>query len=72
MGSVLLKKLFLFFYIYAIKLSIFRTGSNPHASRFVSLTSLDFDGGGALVSSSVQILLPDLKPDQTSLRALHT
>ncbi|XP_045454107.1 unconventional myosin-XVIIIa-like [Melitaea cinxia] len=49
-----------------------RTGSNPHASRFVSLTSLDFDGGGALVSSSVQILLPDLKPDQTSLRALHT
>ncbi|XP_045770484.1 unconventional myosin-XVIIIa isoform X3 [Maniola jurtina] len=49
-----------------------RTGSNPHASRFVSLTSLDFDGGGALVSASVQILLPDLKPDQTALRALHT
>ncbi|XP_052739018.1 unconventional myosin-XVIIIa isoform X2 [Bicyclus anynana] len=49
-----------------------RTGSNPHASRFVSLTSLDFDGGGALVSASVQILLPDLKPEQTALRALHT
>ncbi|XP_069357170.1 unconventional myosin-XVIIIa isoform X4 [Maniola hyperantus] len=49
-----------------------RTGSNPHASRFVSLTSLDFDGGGALVSASVQILLPDLKPDQAALRALHT
>ncbi|CAH0713656.1 unnamed protein product, partial [Brenthis ino] len=49
-----------------------RTGSNSYASRFVSLTSLDFDGGGALVSASVQILLPDLKPDQTALRALHT
>nr|XP_026488065.1 unconventional myosin-XVIIIa [Vanessa tameamea] len=49
-----------------------RTGSNPHASRFVSLTSLDFDGGGALVSASVQVLLPDLKPDQAALRALHT
>ncbi|XP_037872531.1 unconventional myosin-XVIIIa isoform X1 [Bombyx mori] len=49
-----------------------RTGSNPHASRFVSLTSLDFDGGGALVSASVQTLLPDFKPGQTTLRALHT
>ncbi|XP_072934275.1 unconventional myosin-XVIIIa [Epargyreus clarus] len=49
-----------------------RTGSNPHASRFVSLTSLDFDGGGALVSASVQTLLPDLRPDQTPIRALHT
>ncbi|XP_053617561.1 unconventional myosin-XVIIIa isoform X2 [Plodia interpunctella] len=48
-----------------------RTTSNPHASRFVSLTSLDFDGGGALVSASVQTLLPDLKPGQTQLRALH-
>ncbi|KAH9643524.1 hypothetical protein HF086_015672 [Spodoptera exigua] len=49
-----------------------RTGSNPHASRFVSLTSLDFDGGGALAAASVQILLPDLKPGQAPLRALHT
>ncbi|XP_050353140.1 unconventional myosin-XVIIIa isoform X2 [Nymphalis io] len=48
-----------------------RTSSNPHASRFVSLTSLDFDGGGALVSASVQVLLPDLKPDQAALRALN-
>ncbi|CAH2052418.1 unnamed protein product, partial [Iphiclides podalirius] len=49
-----------------------RTGSNPHASRFVSLTSLDFDGGGALVSASVQTLLPDFRPGQSPLRALHT
>ncbi|XP_052751859.1 unconventional myosin-XVIIIa [Galleria mellonella] len=49
-----------------------RTGSNTHASRFVSLTSLDFDGGGALVSASVQTLLPDLRPGQAPLRALHT
>ncbi|XP_041972236.1 unconventional myosin-XVIIIa isoform X4 [Aricia agestis] len=48
-----------------------RTGSNAYASRFVSLTSLDFDGGGALVSASVQVLLPDLRPDQTALRALN-
>ncbi|XP_045503326.1 unconventional myosin-XVIIIa isoform X2 [Colias croceus] len=48
-----------------------RTGSNTHATRFVSLTSLDFDGGGALVSASVQTLLPDLRPDQSHLRALH-
>ncbi|XP_013184101.2 unconventional myosin-XVIIIa isoform X2 [Amyelois transitella] len=48
-----------------------RTSSNPHASRFVSLTSLDFDGGGALVSASVQTLLPDLRPGQTQLKALH-
>ncbi|XP_026333803.1 unconventional myosin-XVIIIa isoform X2 [Hyposmocoma kahamanoa] len=49
-----------------------RTGANPHASRFVSLASLDFDGGGALVSASVQTLLPDLRPHSTPLRALHT
>ncbi|XP_026727351.1 unconventional myosin-XVIIIa isoform X2 [Trichoplusia ni] len=49
-----------------------RTGSNPHASRFVSLTSLDFDGGGALAAASVQVLLPDLRPGQAPLRALHT
>ncbi|XP_013167618.1 PREDICTED: unconventional myosin-XVIIIa isoform X3 [Papilio xuthus] len=49
-----------------------RTSSNPHASRFVSLTSLDFDGGGALVSASVQTLLPDFRPGQSPLRALHT
>ncbi|KAJ8712778.1 hypothetical protein PYW08_008082 [Mythimna loreyi] len=49
-----------------------RTGSNAHASRFVSLTSLDFDGGGALAAASVQILLPDLRPGQAPLRALHT
>ncbi|XP_075983921.1 myosin heavy chain-like isoform X2 [Anticarsia gemmatalis] len=48
-----------------------RTGSNPHASRFVSLTSLDFDGGGALAAASVQTLLPDLRPGQTPLKALH-
>ncbi|VVC95312.1 unnamed protein product [Leptidea sinapis] len=48
-----------------------RTGSNAYASRFVSLTSLDFDSGGALVSASVQTLLPELKPDQSQLRALH-
>ncbi|CAG9559203.1 unnamed protein product [Danaus chrysippus] len=49
-----------------------RSASNLHASRFVSLTSLDFDGAGALVSASVQALLPDLRPDQSPLRALHT
>ncbi|XP_037292547.1 unconventional myosin-XVIIIa isoform X3 [Manduca sexta] len=49
-----------------------RTGSNPYATRFVSLASLDFDGGGALVSASVQTLLPDLRPGHTLLRALHT
>ncbi|XP_047033369.1 unconventional myosin-XVIIIa isoform X1 [Helicoverpa zea] len=49
-----------------------RTSSNKHASRFVSLTSLDFDGGGALAAASVQILLPDLRPGQAPLRALHT
>ncbi|CAK1541728.1 unnamed protein product [Leptosia nina] len=48
-----------------------RTNSNSHASRFVSLTSLDFDGGGALVSASVQTLLPDFRPEQAHLRALH-
>ncbi|XP_028175281.1 unconventional myosin-XVIIIa-like, partial [Ostrinia furnacalis] len=48
-----------------------RTSSNAHASRFVALTSLDFDGGGALVSASVQTLLPDLRPGQTPMRALH-
>ncbi|CAB3222112.1 unnamed protein product [Arctia plantaginis] len=48
-----------------------RTSSNAHASRFVSLTSLDFDGGGALAAASVQILLPDLRPGQNSLRALN-
>ncbi|KAL0867890.1 hypothetical protein ABMA27_008575 [Loxostege sticticalis] len=48
-----------------------RTSSNAHASRFVSLTSLDFDGGGALVSASVQTLLPDLRPGQTPMRAIH-
>ncbi|RVE53999.1 hypothetical protein evm_001402 [Chilo suppressalis] len=48
-----------------------RTSSNAHASRFVSLTSLDFDGGGALVSASVQTLLPDLRPGQTPLRSIH-
>ncbi|XP_049879362.1 unconventional myosin-XVIIIa isoform X2 [Pectinophora gossypiella] len=49
-----------------------RTGPNPHASRFVSLSSLDFDGGGALVSASVQTLLPDLRPHYASIRAIHT
>ncbi|XP_048482248.1 unconventional myosin-XVIIIa isoform X3 [Plutella xylostella] len=48
-----------------------RSTSNQHASRFVSLTSLDFDGGGALVSASVQTLLPDLKPASAPIRALH-
>ncbi|XP_045516824.1 unconventional myosin-XVIIIa isoform X1 [Pieris brassicae] len=48
-----------------------RTNSNTYASRFVSLTSLDFDGGGALVSASVQTLLPDFRPEQAHLRALH-
>lgn len=49
-----------------------RTGSNPHASRVVSLVSLDFEGGGALVSASVQTLLPDLRPGRSRLTALHT
>ncbi|KAJ2940221.1 hypothetical protein O0L34_g11788 [Tuta absoluta] len=49
-----------------------RTGTNHHASRFVSLASLDFDGGGALVSASVQTLLPDLRPYHTHIRAIHT
>ncbi|GBP00633.1 Unconventional myosin-XVIIIa [Eumeta japonica] len=48
-----------------------RSGSNSHASRFVSLTSLDFDGGGALVSASIQTLLPDLRPAAGHFRALH-
>ncbi|XP_047998943.1 unconventional myosin-XVIIIa isoform X2 [Leguminivora glycinivorella] len=49
-----------------------RTGSNPHASRVVSLVSLDFEGGGALVSASVQTLLLDLRPGRSRLTALHT
>ncbi|KAI8442024.1 hypothetical protein MSG28_005673, partial [Choristoneura fumiferana] len=49
-----------------------RTGSNAHASRVVSLVSLDFEGGGALAAASVQTLLPDLRPARARLTALHT